>query len=98
MSVHNPITSRLGHWEKRCQPTKNIPTDRVVEDPLFEGIGATLICLTARFLRLEALLGGTNIKLLNHPNSSSALCWAIMVHEMCASSGRTPPSAIQESA
>jgi hypothetical protein len=35
MSVHNPIPSQLGHWEETGGPTKNIPTDRVVEDPFF---------------------------------------------------------------
>jgi hypothetical protein len=59
---------QLGHWEKTCGPTKNIPTDRVVEGPLLQGFAATLICLTARFLRLEALLGGTNLKILNRPS------------------------------
>ena len=35
MSVHNPIPSQLGHWEETETPTKNIPTDRIIEDPFF---------------------------------------------------------------
>ncbi len=36
MSVHNPIPSQLGHWEETGGPTKNIPTDRIIEDPFFK--------------------------------------------------------------
>jgi hypothetical protein len=35
MSVHNPIPSQRGRWEETGASTKNIPTDRVVEDPFF---------------------------------------------------------------
>ncbi len=36
MSVHNHIPSQLGRWEETGSITKNIPTDRIVEDPIFK--------------------------------------------------------------
>ena len=35
MSVHNPIPSRFGVWLDTGQTTKNIPIDRIIEDPFF---------------------------------------------------------------
>lgn len=36
MSVYNPIPSRFGHWAETGTLTKNIPTDRIIEDPVFK--------------------------------------------------------------
>ena len=36
MSVHNHIPSRRGQWEETGELTKNIPTDRIIEDPVFK--------------------------------------------------------------
>lgn len=36
MSVFNPIPSAKGHWEETQKPWKNLPIDRVIEDPLFK--------------------------------------------------------------
>jgi hypothetical protein len=35
MTVHNPIPSKYGMWSTGS-PTKNIPLDRVIEDPVFK--------------------------------------------------------------
>jgi Protein of unknown function (DUF3800) len=35
MTVYNPIPSRFGTWPSGS-PTKNIPLDRVIEDPIFK--------------------------------------------------------------
>ncbi len=36
MSVHNPIPSRFGTWVGSSKTTKNIPLDRIIEDPFFK--------------------------------------------------------------
>jgi len=36
LHIYNPISSRYGIWEDTGQPYKNIPIDRIVEDPLFK--------------------------------------------------------------
>lgn len=36
MSVHNPIPSRYGAWRDTGLPYRNIPLDRVLEDPFFK--------------------------------------------------------------
>jgi hypothetical protein len=36
MSVHNPIPSRYGMWQGTQRSTKNIPLDRILEDPFFK--------------------------------------------------------------
>lgn len=35
MAVHNPIRSQFGQWEDGS-PVKNIPTERIIEDPVFK--------------------------------------------------------------
>lgn len=35
MSVHNPIPSRFGYWLDTGKATKNIPLDRLLDDPFF---------------------------------------------------------------
>jgi hypothetical protein len=35
MSVHNPIPSQYGVWLKTGQSTRNIPIERILEDPIF---------------------------------------------------------------
>ena len=36
MAVHNPIPSRYGAWIDTGRPTRNIPTDRILEDLFFK--------------------------------------------------------------
>ena len=36
MRVYNPITSSQGHWADTSQRTKNIPIERIIEDPFFK--------------------------------------------------------------
>jgi hypothetical protein len=36
MGVYNPIPSARGTWSDTGQRTKNIPTDRILEDPVFK--------------------------------------------------------------
>jgi hypothetical protein len=36
MGVYNPIPSRFGVWQDSGEPTRNIPIDRVLEDPFFK--------------------------------------------------------------
>ena len=36
MGVYNPIPSAFGKWDESGQVTKNIPTDRILEDPFFK--------------------------------------------------------------
>lgn len=36
MSVYNPISSRYGYWDETGTITKNIPIDRIIEDPFFK--------------------------------------------------------------
>ncbi len=36
MYVYNPIPSQFGHWSDTGQSRKNIPLDRIVEDPFFK--------------------------------------------------------------
>jgi hypothetical protein len=36
MHVYNPIPSRTGFWEDTQSATKNIPIDRIIEDPFFK--------------------------------------------------------------
>lgn len=36
MGVYNPIPSRFGVWTDTGLPTKNIPIDRIIEDPFFK--------------------------------------------------------------
>lgn len=36
MSVHNPIPSRFGVWKDTGKGYKNIPIDRILEDPFFK--------------------------------------------------------------
>jgi uncharacterized protein DUF3800 len=36
MSVFNPIPSRFGYWPDSGATTKNIPLDRIIEDPVFK--------------------------------------------------------------
>jgi hypothetical protein len=36
MGVYNPIRSRFGVWLDTGTATKNIPTDRIIEDPFFK--------------------------------------------------------------
>jgi hypothetical protein len=36
MSVHNPIPSRYGVWQDTGRKTRNIPIERIIEDPFFK--------------------------------------------------------------
>lgn len=36
MGVYNPIPSQFGAWQDTGQSTRNIPIDRIVEDPVFK--------------------------------------------------------------
>lgn len=36
MYVYNPIPSQFGQWEDTGEPWKNMPLDRIVEDPFFK--------------------------------------------------------------
>lgn len=36
MAVHNPIPSRYGGWGEDRKPWKNIPLNRIIEDPFFK--------------------------------------------------------------
>ncbi len=36
MGVYNPIPSAYGQWDETGLATKNIPTDRILEDPFFK--------------------------------------------------------------
>ncbi len=36
MSVHNPIPSQFGIWQDTGRTTRNIPIDRIIEDPFFK--------------------------------------------------------------
>jgi len=36
MGVYNPIPSKQGYWEDTGVKTKNIPIDRIIEDPFFK--------------------------------------------------------------
>jgi hypothetical protein len=36
MSVHNPIPSQFGVWQETGRATRNIPIDRIIEDPFFK--------------------------------------------------------------
>lgn len=36
MSVHNPIPSQFGVWKDTGRATRNIPIDRIIEDPFFK--------------------------------------------------------------
>ena len=36
MCVHNPIPSRFGVWQDTGNSTRNIPIDRIIEDPFFK--------------------------------------------------------------
>lgn len=36
MAVYNPIPSRRGVWQDTGRATKNIPIDRIIEDPFFK--------------------------------------------------------------
>lgn len=36
MAVHNPIPSRFGAWLDTGAATRNLPTDRIIEDPFFK--------------------------------------------------------------
>jgi len=36
MHVFNPIASERGVWSDTCQPIKNIPIERIIEDPFFK--------------------------------------------------------------
>jgi len=36
MSVYNPIPSQFGIWQDTGKDTKNIPIDRIIEDPFFK--------------------------------------------------------------
>lgn len=36
MHVFNPIPSQFGHWAETGKPHKNIPIDRILEDPFFK--------------------------------------------------------------
>ena len=36
MAIHNPIPSRYGAWSGTGRTTRNIPTERILEDPIFK--------------------------------------------------------------
>ena len=36
MGVYNPIPSRFGTWADTGEATRNIPIDRIIEDPFFK--------------------------------------------------------------
>ena len=36
MRVHNYVPSRYGMWDETRSPSRNIPTERIIEDPVFK--------------------------------------------------------------
>ncbi len=36
MGVYNPIPSRFGVWRDNGKATKNLPLERIIEDPVFK--------------------------------------------------------------
>jgi Protein of unknown function (DUF3800) len=54
MRVHNPIPSNRGEWESG-QETKNIPIERILEDPQFKNSERSFFIQTSDFLAYSLL-------------------------------------------
>ena len=55
MAVHNPIPSRYGAWLDTGRTRRKIPTERILEDPIFKNSKKSYFILMADF-RAYALL------------------------------------------
>lgn len=49
MSVHNPIPSQFGVWAQSGNYSKNIPTERIIEDPVFRPSNRSYLLQMADF-------------------------------------------------
>jgi len=59
MGVYNPIPSRFGVWRDTGATAKNIPIERIIEDPFFQAIQRVVLHSTGGFCRLcPAATGG----------------------------------------
>jgi len=70
MSVHNPIPSQFGAWLDTGKATKNIPIDRIIEDPFFRSSSKSYFIQMADFcayalLRREKRLAAKDKYLLH---------------------------------
>jgi len=54
MHVYNPIPSRFGVWNETGTKSRNIPIERIIEDPFFQEVGAVVFDPVGRLLRLLA--------------------------------------------
>lgn len=63
MRVHNPIPSNRGKWDKGSS-TKNIPIERIIEDPQFKNSERSYFIQTADFLAYSLLR-------YEHPNAKA---------------------------
>jgi hypothetical protein len=65
MSVYNPIPSAFGTWSDTGQQTKNIPIDKILEDPVFKRSERSYFiqladCIAYSLLRREHPLSSKN--------------------------------------